>query len=140
MATSLALPLASVANPTRRLLNTPIELVKVRQQLLVTPAPAHLVAWRILRDDRFGLWRGLVPTCLRDSGYGTYFLAVCVCLGRLLLRYLLTTISMKLSVAFLDLLLVNHLVYQFFCWPELQQALVCDPCSSNGLGRPEDSL
>lgn len=60
-----------------RIVTTPTELVKIRQQALLTPTTARAVALGILREHGVrGLYRGLPVTALRDCGYGAYFAAV----------------------------------------------------------------
>ncbi|KAL5513443.1 hypothetical protein ACEPAH_3842 [Sanghuangporus vaninii] len=53
----------------------PIELIKIRQQNIVDRQPsAREVALDIIRKNGIrGLYRGIVPTALRDFGYGAYF-------------------------------------------------------------------
>ncbi|KAF5386377.1 hypothetical protein D9757_006643 [Collybiopsis confluens] len=58
------------------IITTPTELVKIRQQSLVTPTSAKQVVWDIFkRSGVRGLYRGATSTILRDSGYGAYFWA-----------------------------------------------------------------
>ena len=58
-------------------MTTPTELVKIRQQALLTPTTARSVALGILREHGVrGLYRGFPVTALRDCGYGAYFAAV----------------------------------------------------------------
>ncbi|KAJ3934132.1 MAG: carnitine/acyl carnitine carrier [Lentinula lateritia] len=58
------------------IITTPTELIKIRQQSLVTPTSAKQVAWDIFkRSGVRGLYRGGTSTILRDSGYGAYFWA-----------------------------------------------------------------
>ncbi|KAJ4474957.1 carnitine/acyl carnitine carrier [Lentinula aciculospora] len=58
------------------IITTPTELIKIRQQSLVTPTSARQVAWDIFkRSGVRGLYRGGTSTILRDSGYGAYFWA-----------------------------------------------------------------
>ncbi|KAF8184484.1 carnitine/acyl carnitine carrier, partial [Pholiota molesta] len=58
------------------IITTPTELIKIRQQALLTPTTARQVAWQIFRDNGLrGLYRGLTATALRDCGYGAYFAA-----------------------------------------------------------------
>ncbi|KAJ3806959.1 carnitine/acyl carnitine carrier [Lentinula aff. lateritia] len=58
------------------IITTPTELIKIRQQSLVTPTSAKRVAWDIFkRSGVRGLYRGGTSTILRDSGYGAYFWA-----------------------------------------------------------------
>jgi len=60
----------------RRLITTPTELIKIRQQSLFTQTTARQVAWQIVREQGLrGLYRGLTATALRDTGYGAYFFA-----------------------------------------------------------------
>ncbi|KAL5531173.1 hypothetical protein ACEPAG_4049 [Sanghuangporus baumii] len=53
----------------------PIELIKIRQQNIVDrQASAREVALDIVRKNGIrGLYRGIVPTAMRDFGYGAYF-------------------------------------------------------------------
>lgn len=61
----------------RRIITTPTELIKIRQQSLLTRTTARAVALQIVRESGLaGLYRGGVATALRDSGYGPYFAAV----------------------------------------------------------------
>ena len=58
-------------------MTTPIELIKIRQQSLLTVTSARTVALQIFRESGiWGLYRGLAVTALRDCGYGAYFLTV----------------------------------------------------------------
>ncbi|KAF9068381.1 mitochondrial carrier [Rhodocollybia butyracea] len=58
------------------IVTTPTELIKIRQQSLVTPTTAKQVALDIFRQSGVrGLYRGATSTILRDSGYGIYFAA-----------------------------------------------------------------
>ncbi|KAF9482995.1 carnitine/acyl carnitine carrier [Pholiota conissans] len=58
------------------IVTTPTELIKIRQQALLTPTTARQVAWQIFRENGVrGLYRGLPVTALRDCGYGAYFAA-----------------------------------------------------------------
>jgi solute carrier family 25 carnitine/acylcarnitine transporter 20/29 len=61
------------------LITSPIELVKIRQQMHVhsAPPPAWQVLAAIVRTEgiRQGLYRGAATTALRDLGYGPYFAA-----------------------------------------------------------------
>jgi hypothetical protein len=60
-----------------RIITTPTELIKIRQQNLLIPTRATKVAWQIFRETGFtGLFRGFTATSLRDCGYGPYFAAV----------------------------------------------------------------
>lgn len=57
------------------LVTTPTELVKIRQQQCTAPGGRSALA--IARAAGVGgLYRGAVPTALRDCGYGAYFVAV----------------------------------------------------------------
>ncbi|KAH6919243.1 carnitine/acyl carnitine carrier [Coprinopsis sp. MPI-PUGE-AT-0042] len=57
------------------LITTPTELIKIRQQSLLTPTTARQVTMQIIRESGFqGLFRGITATALRDTGYGAYFL------------------------------------------------------------------
>ncbi|KAF8159263.1 carnitine/acyl carnitine carrier [Crassisporium funariophilum] len=56
------------------IVTTPVELIKIRQQSLLTQTTARAVALQIFREAGIsGLYRGLVSTALRDCGYGAYF-------------------------------------------------------------------
>ncbi|KXN86207.1 Mitochondrial carnitine/acylcarnitine carrier protein CACL, partial [Leucoagaricus sp. SymC.cos] len=58
------------------ILTTPIELIKIRQQSLLTQTTARSVARQIYRIHGIrGLYRGVTATALRDCGYGAYFYA-----------------------------------------------------------------
>ncbi|KAF6758158.1 carnitine/acyl carnitine carrier [Ephemerocybe angulata] len=58
------------------LITTPTELIKIRQQSLLTRTTARQVAWQIFRENGVrGLYRGITATALRDIGYGAYFFA-----------------------------------------------------------------
>lgn len=60
-----------------RIVTTPTELVKIRQQALLTPISTRQMLRRIVRQDGIrGLYRGITATGLRDVGYGFYFFAV----------------------------------------------------------------
>ena len=64
-----------------RLISSPTELIKIRQQNVLTNDPANVSAFKIamtiLKQHGIrGLYRGLTATALRDTGYGTYFLTV----------------------------------------------------------------
>jgi len=64
-------------NPVHRIVTTPTELVKIRQQALLTPISTRQMIQRIVRQDGIrGLYRGITATGLRDIGYGSYFFAV----------------------------------------------------------------
>lgn len=59
------------------IITTPTELIKIRQQSLLTPTTATQVTLQIFRKEGVrGLYRGLPVTALRDCGYGAYFAAV----------------------------------------------------------------
>ncbi|PAV19818.1 mitochondrial carrier [Pyrrhoderma noxium] len=60
---------------TASFITTPIELIKIRQQNIIDrQASTREVALDIFRRTGVrGLYRGLVPTGLRDLGYGAYF-------------------------------------------------------------------
>lgn len=60
-----------------RIVTTPTELIKIRQQSLLTRTTARKVALQILQENGVaGLYRGITVTALRDCGYGAYFAAV----------------------------------------------------------------
>ena len=60
------------------IITTPTELIKIRQQSLLTTTSARTVALQIIRESGIrGLYRGITATALRDCGYGAYFAAVC---------------------------------------------------------------
>lgn len=63
------------------IVTTPTELVKIRQQSLLTPISTRQMIQRIIQQDGIrGLYRGITTTALRDVGYGSYFFtyeAVC---------------------------------------------------------------
>jgi solute carrier family 25 carnitine/acylcarnitine transporter 20/29 len=66
-----------VLNLVHRIVTTPTELVKIRQQSLLTPISTRQMIRRIVRQDGIrGLYRGITATGLRDIGYGSYFFAV----------------------------------------------------------------
>ena len=66
-----------VQNFVYSIVTTPTELVKIRQQALLTPISTHQMLRRIIRQDGIrGLYRGITATGLRDIGYGSYFFAV----------------------------------------------------------------
>jgi len=66
-----------VLNLVFRIITTPTELVKIRQQALLTPISTRQMLQRIVRRDGIrGLYRGITATGLRDTGYGSYFFAV----------------------------------------------------------------
>ncbi|RXW16684.1 hypothetical protein EST38_g9168 [Candolleomyces aberdarensis] len=59
-----------------RIITTPTELIKIRQQSLLVPTTARQIAWQIFRENGIrGLYRGITATALRDTGYGAYFFA-----------------------------------------------------------------
>lgn len=71
------------------LVTSPIELVKIREQLDYSgvgarPRPIQVVKQVWSRGGLGGLYRGLGATCLRDLGYGPYFLCYEI-INRLLL-------------------------------------------------------
>ncbi|KAF9465584.1 mitochondrial carrier domain-containing protein, partial [Collybia nuda] len=58
------------------IITTPTELIKIRQQSLLTPTSARQVALQIFKEAGVrGLYRGITATALRDCGYGAYFAA-----------------------------------------------------------------
>ncbi|KIM39611.1 hypothetical protein M413DRAFT_193953 [Hebeloma cylindrosporum] len=58
------------------IVTTPTELIKIRQQSMLTPTKARQVALKIFRENGVrGLYRGMPVTALRDCGYGAYFAA-----------------------------------------------------------------
>lgn len=60
-----------------RIITTPTELVKIRQQALLTPISTRQMIRRIVQKDGIrGLYRGITATGLRDTSYGAYFFAV----------------------------------------------------------------
>lgn len=62
----------------RRIITTPTELIKIRQQALLTRTSALRVTRQIIQEHGLrGLYRGIAVTALRDCGYGAYFFAVC---------------------------------------------------------------
>ena len=66
-----------VLNLAHSIIVTPTELVKVRQQSLLTPISTRQMLRRIVQQDGMrGLYRGITATGLRDIGYGYYFFAV----------------------------------------------------------------
>lgn len=66
-----------VLNSVHSVITTPTELVKIRQQALLTPISTRQMLRRIVRQDGIrGLYRGITATGLRDTGYGFYFFAV----------------------------------------------------------------
>ena len=60
------------------LITCPVELIKIRQQSMVSARPsAREIALHIFRTRGIrGLYRGITATALRDCGYGTYFATV----------------------------------------------------------------
>lgn len=59
-------------------ITSPIELLKIREQLDYTGRGAKPQTWQVLKqiwksNGVRGLYRGLGVTCLRDLGYGPYF-------------------------------------------------------------------
>ena len=68
-----------VFDSAHSVITTPTELVKIRQQSLLTPISTHQMLRQIIRQDGIrGLYRGITATGLRDIGYGSYFFAVSV--------------------------------------------------------------
>ena len=60
-----------------RIVTTPTELIKIRQQSLLTQTTTWKIALQIVHENGVaGLYRGLPVTALRDVGYGAYFAAV----------------------------------------------------------------
>ncbi|KIK05677.1 hypothetical protein K443DRAFT_120438 [Laccaria amethystina LaAM-08-1] len=58
------------------IITTPTELIKIRQQSLLTETGTRQVALQILKESGIkGLYRGIAATALRDIGYGAYFAA-----------------------------------------------------------------
>ncbi|KAF9012871.1 mitochondrial carrier [Hymenopellis radicata] len=58
------------------IITTPTELIKIRQQQLLTPSSTRDVAMSIIRTHGIrGMYRGMPVTALRDCGYGAYFWA-----------------------------------------------------------------
>lgn len=58
------------------IITTPTELIKIRQQSLLTETTTRQVALQVLRESGIkGLYRGITATALRDIGYGAYFAA-----------------------------------------------------------------
>ncbi|KAG9019106.1 hypothetical protein FRB90_006420 [Tulasnella sp. 427] len=59
------------------IITTPTELVKIRQQMMLSPTgfpSTYQVALTIFRTEGVrGFFRGITSTCLRDLGYGWYF-------------------------------------------------------------------
>jgi len=61
-----------------RVLTTPIELVKIRQQSFLGQTTALQVTYQIVHEGGLlGLYRGFTATLLRESNYGPYFACVC---------------------------------------------------------------
>jgi len=55
-------------------ITAPTELIKTRQQSLLTPSSTWAVTMQILKSSGIrGLYRGLTATFLRDTSYGAYF-------------------------------------------------------------------
>jgi len=62
-----------------RIVTTPTDLIKIRQQSLLVRSSARKVALQIFREHGIkGLYRGIAVTALRDCGYGAYFATVLV--------------------------------------------------------------
>ncbi|KAF9779223.1 carnitine/acyl carnitine carrier [Thelephora terrestris] len=58
------------------IVTTPTELVKIRQQALLTPISTRQMLRQIIQQNGIrGLYRGITATGLRDTGYGSYFFA-----------------------------------------------------------------
>jgi len=56
------------------LISTPVELLKIRQQGMLTQISIGTLLLQIMRTQGIrGLYRGITATALRDLGYGTYF-------------------------------------------------------------------
>lgn len=65
-------------NPILSIVTTPTELIKIRQQSLLTKSTAREVGFQILKEGGLpSLYRGITATAMRDCGYGAYFAAVC---------------------------------------------------------------
>ena len=61
-----------------RIITTPTDVIKIRQQSSLTPTATRQVVLQIYRDAGIpGLYRGWAVTALRDTNYGAYFFAVC---------------------------------------------------------------
>lgn len=62
---------------SNRVLTTPTELLKIRQQSMLTPLSTRKLLLDILRTQGIkGLYRGITPTAFRDIGFGAYFFTV----------------------------------------------------------------
>jgi solute carrier family 25 carnitine/acylcarnitine transporter 20/29 len=66
-----------------RLIASPTELLKIKQQNLAASSPGMpmpttgQLAWQVWRKQGIsGLYRGITTTALRDSAYGVYFCMV----------------------------------------------------------------
>lgn len=60
-----------------RIVTTPTDLIKIRQQSLLMQTTAWEVGLQIFRENGItGLYRGLVVTALRECSYGAYFVVV----------------------------------------------------------------
>ncbi|KAH9479288.1 Solute carrier family 25 member 47-B [Psilocybe cubensis] len=58
------------------IVTTPTELIKIRQQSLLTQSTARQVGLQIFKEGGLSaLYRGVTATALRDCGYGAYFAA-----------------------------------------------------------------
>jgi len=58
------------------IVTTPTELIKIRQQSLLTRTTAREVVLQIVHESGLaGLYRGITVTALRDCNYGAYFAA-----------------------------------------------------------------
>lgn len=72
--------MASLINHSHSFITSPIELIKIRQQLSCVALPKQPSTLHVIRDIyRQGglraMYRGLGSTCIRDLGYGPYFLS-----------------------------------------------------------------
>ena len=63
--------------PTNRVITTPTELIKIRQQDQFVRTSTSQIALKIFKESGVpGLYRGMTVTILRDIGYGAYFVGV----------------------------------------------------------------
>ena len=61
----------------RSIIISPVDLIKIRQQSMLTPTKARHIALKIFREHGIrGLYRGLPVTAMRDSRCGPHFAAV----------------------------------------------------------------
>ncbi|PPQ79813.1 hypothetical protein CVT25_002967 [Psilocybe cyanescens] len=93
------------------IVTTPTELIKIRQQSLLTKSTARQVGLQIFKEGGLpALYRGITVTALRDCGYGAYFAAY-----EITCRYFSTPVSTGSSTIYRE----NEPETQPLSWPAL---------------------